>query len=65
MISLIFFICTVSGCKTIAADTIFTTVGACDVAAQSTILKNYKDAEKGLMPEHRAIYACVNWGDQL
>ena len=64
MISLIFLVCTVNGCKTIAADAFFPTVEVCEVTAQSTIIKNMKEAEDGIMTEHRATYNCINWGDQ-
>ena len=65
MITLVFLLCTESMCFTEGPPDIFKTVEQCEDAGMTLTIQNYKEAELGRLPKHKAIFKCINWSEPL
>jgi len=62
MVTLVFIVCTASGCFTNGPPNIFNSVNQCEQAAALILTTNLRRAEAGELEEHTAIYKCIEWG---
>jgi hypothetical protein len=60
MISLVFIICTNTGCITVAPEELFPTPRICEAAAYMLIQNNLDNPN---LPPHNASFKCVSWGE--
>jgi hypothetical protein len=65
MITLIFLLCTESMCFTQGPPDLFSSIQQCEDVGMSVIIENYKEAELGRLPKHRAVFKCIDWGEPL
>lgn len=60
MISLVFIICTNTGCATVAPEELFPTLEICEEAAYTLIQNNRNNPN---LPPHNAAFKCISWGE--
>jgi len=64
MISLVFLVCSVTlGCISEGPPEVFLDEASCHNVALDLIEENSKLVREGKLPQHAAIYKCINWGD--
>jgi len=64
MISLVFLVCSLSfECLSEGPPEVFLDEASCHNVALDLIDKNSTLVREGKLPQHTAIYKCINWGD--